>query len=287
MRRYWLACALILGGCAGSGGSGTAPPQMVACYDAAHQTITRTLPGACAGEVVDDRRAAEIAEERAARTRQAMLHAPPAPRPGVRSVGTGTGFFVDAGGAILTDRHVVNACRSISVQPETGPERPVQIVATDPQHDLALLRGGFVAPAVASFDPQPGGSALIDLSLVGFPEHAVQPTATPVFAPLDELAGATDHYVFHGDVHHGHSGGPILGPGGRVIGVARAMVDTARTYRATGKMITEIGLAIANPAVLGFLAENGVRYSTAAPASASPDRLAQARRFLVHVHCWH
>ena len=70
-----------------------------------------------------------------------------------------------------------------------------------------------------------------------------------------------------------------------MIGVTRAMIDTPRTYRATGRIVTEVGLAVANRAVLPFLSGNGVRYRTAIPASRS-DRFAEARRFLVHVRCW-
>ncbi len=254
---------------------------MVACYDAKSKVVMRTLPGECAGEVVDEERAAEIAAERAARVRQAAVGMVPSPA-GRRSVGTGTGFFVNEDGEILTDRHVVATCGAVTAKASEGPERPVAVVALDAAHDLALLRGARQPPAFASFNPQPG--AALDLALVGFPERVVEPTATPVFAPVERLSEA-DYYLFHGDVRHGHSGGPILDDSGRVIGVARAMVDTVQTYRATGKRITEVGVAMSNRAVLGFLDDNHVRHGTAAMAT-NTDRLAQARRFLVHLRCW-
>jgi S1-C subfamily serine protease len=173
----------------------------------------------------------------------------------------------------------------VSVEPTDRPARVVRVIASDARHDLALLRGDGASPAVAGFHPQPSQATLIDLALVGFPERAQQPTATTVFLVADPRIDDADQYLFHGDVRHGHSGGPILDPSGRVIGVARGMIDTDRTYRATGRVITELGLAIANRTVLEFLGANGVRYSTGA-AVTSGDRLAQARRFLVHVRCW-
>jgi S1-C subfamily serine protease len=260
----------------------------VSCYDAADQTITRTLPGACAGEIVDDRRRAEIEAERASHVRQALARIPRPPHAGFRSFASGTGFFVAADGAIVTDRHVVVSCGAITAQPPGGAERSVQLAAADPPHDLALLRGAGEPPAVASLDPSPGDSPAIDLLLVGYPDKAVEPSASPVFLQATQLAGAADQYLFHADVRHGHSGGPILDRTGRVIGVARAMVDTARTYRATGLVITQTGLAISSRSLRAFLDANGVRYQTAIAAAApSADRLARARHFLVHVRCWH
>jgi S1-C subfamily serine protease len=287
MRRLgvWLAGVALLWGCAGPPTPETAaPPALVACYDATRQVITRTWATACPGEIVDDERAAAIAAERAARTRQAIASVPPAAAR--RPAGSGTGFFVDPDGAILTSGHVVAGCSTVTVDTADGIDRAVRVVARDARQDLALLRGDLPAPAVAAFNPRPRDSALVDVALIGFPERAMQPTATPVFLALDQLDDASDQYLFHGDVHHGHSGAPIVDATGRVIGVTRAMVDTPRTFRATGKIITEIGLAIANRAALAFLADNGVRYATAAPAAAGGERLTPARGFVVHVRCW-
>jgi hypothetical protein len=101
--RWWLAGVLVVSACVGAGAPPPAStPVSVACYDAARDIVTRTLPGGCAGEIVDDQRAAEIAEARAQRTRTAAMHAVPAPHPG-RQAGSGTGFFVDQAGTILTD----------------------------------------------------------------------------------------------------------------------------------------------------------------------------------------
>ncbi|MBI3514001.1 MAG: trypsin-like peptidase domain-containing protein [Proteobacteria bacterium] len=203
-----------------------------------------------------------------------------------RLAGRGTGFFVDSAGAILTGGHVVAACRAISIALADGAERWVRVVATDARQDLALLHGADTAPAAAVFHPEPREAPLVDLNLIGFPGRAAQPTATPVALSSDQRLAAAEQYRFQADVHRGHSGAPILDASGRVIGVVRAMIDPASADRTGEPVVGELGLAVANPAVLAFLDAHGVRYRTAAPTPSDSAPLTRARRFLVQVRCW-
>src|SRR5690606_28424766 len=52
----------------------------------------------------------------------------------------GSGVIVDAGGVILTNRHVIEGATDVRIALSDGREFPVDIVIEDAQTDLAVLR---------------------------------------------------------------------------------------------------------------------------------------------------
>ena len=59
------------------------------------------------------------------------------------STGVGSGFVFDPEGLILTNDHVIEDATggdAITVAFQDGSERPATVVATDPDHDLAVLK---------------------------------------------------------------------------------------------------------------------------------------------------
>lgn len=71
---------------------------------------------------------------------------PPTPVPSVtpkaeeKGISTGTGFFVDAKGNLITNAHVVKDCKVVVVKLMDGkPAHKARVVATDTSNDLALL----------------------------------------------------------------------------------------------------------------------------------------------------
>ena len=95
------------------------------------------------------------------------------PWPGLRSLSgpppllafdasVGSGFFVDAGGYVLTNRHVVRHCRRITLAGLDFRAAPATLVATasDPLVDLALLHADSqLAPAALVLSPEPWPTA--------------------------------------------------------------------------------------------------------------------------------
>ena len=58
----------------------------------------------------------------------------------VPATGAGSGFIVSADGLILTNNHVVTGASSLTVILDDTSQLPATVVATDPQHDLALVK---------------------------------------------------------------------------------------------------------------------------------------------------
>jgi hypothetical protein len=60
-------------------------------------------------------------------------------------ISSGTGFVVNNEGHVITNAHVVKACKSISILTAKGEEQ-AELVAADSTQDLAVLKTGYISP---------------------------------------------------------------------------------------------------------------------------------------------
>ena len=74
----------------------------------------------------------------------------PASKPDHESA-SGTGFFITADGAVVTNAHVVEGCSAIRVTSDQGATAVAKVVARDDRNDLALLGTGLAARKTAAF----------------------------------------------------------------------------------------------------------------------------------------
>ena len=156
----------------------------------------------------------------------------PAPRTGKpeeRShYGRGSGFVIDSDGYILTNAHVVARAEQVSVVFADRRSFRAEIVGTDPQSDLALLRiDGRNLPVVAWGDSaalRAGDWAIA----VGAPLERVQTVTAGIVSAIGRHSlGISDYEDFiqtDAAINPGNSGGPLVDAQGRVIGVNTAFV---------------------------------------------------------------
>jgi S1-C subfamily serine protease len=204
---------------------------------------------------------------------------------------SGSGFFINETGAVLTNFHVVASCGAITV---TGYDRravEAYVTATASAIDLAVIRAQTVPPAVAEFSKEPGKTASDRAVLVGFSlnGHATTTaTLTSVKARPDLLTTEQWRFAFDGKAFPGHSGSPLLNQYGEVVGVvhARAVDRVASARPNAGE--TKYGLAVSLRATRQFLGESKVNVSAGSASRSFSDMqiLERARRFVVRIQCW-
>lgn len=235
--------------------------------------------------------AEELQETRDRNILRALSPQKPTGVEGMRLAGTGSGFFI-ANDRILTNFHVVGGCRGLTVGNNTeGEEVQANLVASDSQADLAVLSAEVRDIQPAHFLVKPFEESREDLAIVGYPEHGL-----PVLqAELDRVAVFEDDletyarlYRFFGPVRRGNSGGPLLDASGAVVGVVTAKIDTVAVYQKTGSVVDDVGFAISNRTVFGFLARNriAVERATAQLSLSDGDLLNKAHGFVRQVRCW-
>jgi 2-alkenal reductase len=139
----------------------------------------------------------------------------------------GSGFVWDDQGHIVTNDHVVEGAKAIQVIFSDGVELPAEIVGTDPDSDLAVIK---VDPALIGLTPVEFGD--IDEVTVGQRAIAIgnpfglEGTMTSgivsaIGRSIPALTGFSIPLAIQTDaaINPGNSGGPLLNDRGQVIGV--------------------------------------------------------------------
>jgi S1-C subfamily serine protease len=203
--------------------------------------------------------------------------------------GTGSGFAVSAGGYVLTNAHVVDACVSVRVRAEGREAVPAAVVRSDDANDLALLRAPrlTVAPLGLRAAPaRPGESVVV----TGYPLSSVMGTRTVTttgsVSALVGLGNDARYMQISAPVQAGNSGGPVLDQTGAVVGIVASKLDAGRVYRATGDLPQNVNFAIKASVARLFLEIEGLSLTAATGSlKAAPDVAAIGRRATVLVEC--
>lgn len=155
----------------------------------------------------------------------------PNPRSEVESLGSG--FIISSDGYVLTNYHVVGEADEIVVRLQDRRELDAELVGSDPQSDLALIKVDAkdlpVVDIGSSDDLQVGEWVLAIGAPFGFDSSV---TAGIVSAKGRSLP--TDNYVpfIQTDVaiNPGNSGGPLFNLNGQVVGINSQIVSRSGGY---------------------------------------------------------
>jgi len=161
---------------------------------------------------------------------------------------TGTGFFVSHDGYMVTNFHVIEGAKSVTIiSPTEKKEISASIVKTDPANDIAILKVEAQTvgiPLASSFASAKGE----DVLTLGFPLIALQgQEQKATFGRINALSGIQNDIRFvqiDVPIQPGNSGGPLLNSRGEVIGVVTATLDQIVTLRATGSLPQSVNYAV-------------------------------------------
>ncbi len=159
-------------------------------------------------------------EELAKRVRPSVVVVMSEGREG-RQQGLGTGFLIDADGLIATNLHVAGEARPLAVQLADGSRHAVtEVTASDRAMDLAILR---IKPPAEPLVPLPLGDSdnLTDglpVITVGNPHGLAFSVVNGVVSGVREVDGRRMIQLAM-PIEPGNSGGPVVDPSGRVVGI--------------------------------------------------------------------
>ncbi len=185
----------------------------------------------------------------------------------------GSGFYVSKFRHIVTNQHVVNQCKKITVGDGINTQIPADLIASDKKNDLAILQTismemasadtkSFVQKLSIQVVPILSGGLMRSEDVVGGEQIYIAgyPLGNMVSDQMklgDGIVSATkgmdndvSQFIVSSDIKRGNSGGPVYDSKGNVVGVAVSRLNVNRT--------DTINFAIKGSTVKQFLSAHNV-----------------------------
>jgi len=205
----------------------------------------------------------------------------PIPEKQLPQSGTGSGFFVSKMGHVITNAHVVQNCKKVTIGDNANKQVPAELINTDRSNDLALLKlstlemasaesksliqklGIVVVPLASkgllrSEDVRLGEKVLV----AGYPfGEFFSNTIKVTVGVVSATRGAGDdsgQFQLDAAVQPGNSGGPIYDSSGNIVGVVVSQLDKLKVAKAIGSMPENVNFGIKASTVRQFLISSGV-----------------------------
>jgi len=160
---------------------------------------------------------------------------------------SGSGVFISNKGYILTNNHVVEGVKDVTVILSDGSQEKATIVGTDLYADLAVLKVDGQAPAVAVLGNsdvlKPGETVIAIGSPLGdFKNTVTVGVVSATGRSIDTGQGYQIEDLIQTDaaINQGNSGGPLVNLAGEVIGINTLVVRDS----GSGTVAEGLGFAI-------------------------------------------
>jgi serine protease Do len=151
----------------------------------------------------------------------------PPPGGGFTQHGSGSGFVIRKDGVVLTNNHVVENAKVITVVLSDGRELDAKVMGRDPKTDLAVLK---IDPASGLPTARLGDSDALEVGdwvvAIGNPFGLSNTVTAGIVSAKGRTIGAGPYDDFiqtDAPINPGNSGGPLLNERGEVVGINTAI----------------------------------------------------------------
>lgn len=184
-----------------------------------------------------------------------------------QQVASGTGFYINASGQVLTAAHVIEDCVVVDVKRD-GTTLPGRVLARSNLLDVAIIETG---KPVERFLPLRRGQEIVlgeGVTNVGFPLQKVL-AATPNLtrgniSSRGALEGSVGQFQFSAPIQPGSSGGPVVSDGGELLGVTVSTLNAAKLVE-SGVLPQNVNFALDARYVAQFLRKHGIAFTEVEP----------------------
>jgi S1-C subfamily serine protease len=176
---------------------------------------------------------------------------------------TGTGFYFNASGQVLTAAHVIRDCTSIEVQRDDK-TFPGTLLASSQVVDLAALGTGAPAQHFLPFRRSLAFELGEPVTNVGFPLQDLLSNSPNVtrgnVSARGGLKGSEGQIQFSAPIQPGSSGGPVVSDGGELVGVAVGTLNAAAMAK-QGIIPQNVNFALDARHAVHFLEKNHLDFT--------------------------
>ena len=154
---------------------------------------------------------------------------------------SGTGFIISADGYIVTNHHVIEGAKTLTVITNNEEEHPATVVGYDESNDFALIKieaTGLTPVKIGSSDDLIVGDQVV---AIGNPLGEMTNSLTVGYISVKDRDVTIDNTIINmlqtdTAINPGNSGGPLFNMRGEVIGITSA--------KYSGEAVESIGFAI-------------------------------------------
>lgn len=187
---------------------------------------------------------------------------------------SGTGFFVNSAGQLLTAAHVVHDCTTIDVR-SGGNSLPATVTASSALLDMAVLDTHVSSEHFLPLRREGRLELGENVVNVGFPLQTLMTDAPTVtrgtLSSRAGMTGSVGQFQFSAPIQPGASGGPVIGARGDVVGVAVGTLNAQELLK-QGVLPQNVNFALEAQYVQKFLHNKAVAFTEgAADPHSSPD----------------
>ena len=176
----------------------------------------------------------------------------------LRRVASGTGFYINSNGYLVTNHHVIYGCNEMRL----GKEK-LKVTAQDPQNDLAILKAE--TPNKTYFKLNPENPQILDeIIAAGYPFGDALSSSIKVtkgiISSLVGLKNNASELQIDAALQPGNSGGPIIDEKGNVVAVAVAKLDASFALENFGVIPENTNFGIKVSTLQSLLDARSVQY---------------------------
>jgi serine protease Do len=146
--------------------------------------------------------------------------------------GLGSGFVINKDGYIVTNNHVVQKAKDITVILFNKEQYPAKVVGTDPNTDIALIKieakENLAVIPLGDSDKLRQGESVI---AIGNPFGLSETVTAGIVSAKGRVIGAGPYDDFiqtDASINPGNSGGPLINYYGEVVGINTAIVSSGQ-----------------------------------------------------------
>jgi len=205
------------------------------------------------------------------------------------AVASGTGFFINASGNIVSNNHVIDSCGSVKVH-YNGVIKPVTILATDYMNDLSLLKSDIKPNDYFSVSTS-DANLLDEIYVAGYPfGKAISSSVKVTKGVVSALTGLGNNYSniqIDAALQPGNSGGPIINNKGNVVGVAVAKLDYKAVIEDFGAIPEGTNFGIKSSTLQQFIKANNISSATVRHRKMTTQDIGKKiEKATVYLDCW-
>jgi serine protease Do len=147
----------------------------------------------------------------------------------IEKVSIGTGFFVNENGSLLTAYHVIKGKKFVYGKKNNNEEwKKLDVISYDEKLDIAILKMNEKTTSVriATWENIPIG---MELFVIGFPLPNIKNLQAKftegIINSKTGIKGNSRIFQISAGVQKGNSGGPVISPDGKIIGMVQKKLN--------------------------------------------------------------